>query len=318
MQIYINYIKYSHFVLTLTRCDLTSQSERTLHIVNKKLILGIVAVATVIIALLVMLLRANTQMAEMTEIFTEEKNNLVSDYEELYTEYTDLHTDNDSLSGLLEEQRERVSQLTEELQTLKASNARRIKELQTELTTLRTVMRSFIVQIDSLNTRNTELTKENNEMKGRLASVRRENATLQEQNATLNEKMNVAARLEAKNISVETLNYKDKQTSKIAKIAKIKVGFTLAKNVSAKVGMRNVYVRISRPDGQLLIHSKADTFRYEDSEINYSAHREVEYGGEDTSSYIVYSVDEGELMSGNYETELFADGERIGQTTSKL
>lgn len=285
---------------------------------NKHLVIAAATAAAVIIVLVALLVRSNSQMSEMTQVFSEEKQQLVSDYQDLSVAYDEVHSDNDSLDNLVSEQRARVEQLTEELKTLKASNARRIKELQGELATLRSVMRSFIVQIDSLNATNNVLRQENSEMKGRLASASRENESLQQQNETLSHKVNVASRLEAKSISVQTLNFKDRETDRVAKIAKIKVAFTIAKNVSAEVGERDIFLRLTRPDGQLLFHSKNDTFRFEDSDVNFSARRKVEYGGEDTQAYIIYSVDMGELTGGRYEVELFAGGEVIGGSSFTL
>lgn len=285
---------------------------------NKHLVIAAAAAAVAIIVLAALLVRSNSQMSEMTQVFTEEKQQLVSDYQDLSVAYDEVHSGNDSLDNLVSQQRARVEQLTEELKTLKASNARRIKELQGELATLRNVMRSFIVQIDSLNATNNVLRQENSEIKGRLASASRENASLQQRNETLSQKVTVAARLEAKSINVQTLNFKDRETNKLAKIAKIKVAFTIAKNVSAEVGVRDIFLRLTRPDGQLLFHSKNDTFRFEDSDINFSARRMVEYGGEDTPTYVIYSVDMGELTAGSYEVELFAGGEVIGRSSFSL
>lgn len=289
-----------------------------MKIESKQIKIIAAAAAVVIVALVVLLIRSNSQMAEMTQVFTEERQQLVTDYQDLSVAYEEVHSDNDSLDNLVNEQRARVEQLTEELKTLKASNARRIKELQGELTTLRTVMRSFITQIDSLNASNTALRQENKDIKGKLANVSRERADLQERNETLTQKVTVAARLEAKGISVTTLNAKDRETDKMGKISKIKVSFTIAKNVSAEVGMRDLYIRLTRPDGELLFRSKSDTFKYEDSHINYSAHRQVEYGGEDTPTFVVYNVEMGDLMAGSYEAEIFAGGESIGKAQFKI
>ena len=284
-----------------------------MNITNKQIIIIAAVAAAVIITLAALLVRSNSQMDEMTQVFAEERQQLVTDYQDLSVAYEEVHSDNDSLDNLVSEQRARVEQLTEELKTLKASNARRIKELQGELTTLRTVMRSFISQIDSLNASNNALRAENKDIKGQLANVSRERANLQEQNESLTQKVTVAARLEAKEIVVTPLNMKDRPTDRLSKIAKIRVAFTIAKNVSAEVGLRTLYLRLTRPDGQLLFHSKSDTFRFEDTEINFSACRQVEYGGEDTKTFIVYTVDMGDLMAGGYEAEIFAGGERIGK-----
>ena len=284
-----------------------------MNITNKQIIIIAAVAAAVIITLAALLVRSNSQMDEMTQVFAEERQQLVTDYQDLSVAYEEVHSDNDSLDNLVSQQRARVEQLTEELKTLKASNARRIKELQGELTTLRTVMRSFISQIDSLNASNNALRAENKDIKGQLANVSRERANLQEQNESLTQKVTVAARLEAKEIVVTPLNMKDRPTDRLSKIAKIRVAFTIAKNVSAEVGLRTLSLRLTRPDGQLLFHSKSDTFRFEDTDINSSASRQVEYGGEDTKTFIVYTVDMGDLMAGGYEAEIFAGGERIGK-----
>lgn len=280
---------------------------------NKPTIITIAVAGAVVVVLGILLIRSQSQMAEMTQVFTEEREQLVTDYQDLYAEYDDLHSDNDSLDQLVVEQRARVEQLTEELRTLRASNARRIKELQGELTTLRTVMRSFVVQIDSLNASNNALRQENSQIRGQLESVSRARADLQAQNETLNQQMTVASRLEAKDVKVTYLNDKDRETTRMARIAKIKVSFTLAKNVSAQVGMRDVYLRLTRPDGEVLMHSMNDKFTYEDRELNFSAKRQIEYGGEDTQGSIIYTVDMGELTSGKYDAELFCGGELIGR-----
>lgn len=289
-----------------------------MNVSKKHIIIAGSAVGAIVVALVGLLLHGRSQMAEMTEVFSEERDQLTTQYEDLYVEYDGIKAGNDSLDNLLSEQRARVEQLTEELKTLKASNARRIKELQNELTTLRTVMRSFIVQIDSLNKTNNALREENADIKGRLAEANSARADLKQQNESLNQKVATAARLEANNVVVSTLNAKGRSTSSIAKIAKIKVGFTLAKNISAEVGMRDVFLRITRPDGEVLYYSKSDTFPFEDSAIIFSAKRSVEYGGDDTQSSVVYDVAMGDLMEGDYDVEIFVGGSVAGRTRFSL
>lgn len=286
---------------------------------NKKNLIIIVSVAAVaVISLLVLYLVNRSQMQEMVDVLSEEKVELMTEFEDLYMDYDSLNSNNDELNNRLEMERERVAQLTEELKTVKATNARRIKELQGELTTMRTVMRSFVRQIDSLNTINVQLTKENKDIRSRMAQVNRENDTLMEQNTRLNEQVEIASRLETISVSALGLTFKDKKTSSADRVSKIKVSFVLAKNISAQVGMRNIYLRITRPDGQLLMHSKDDLFTFEDTQLNYSSMRQVEYGGEDTSSYVVYDVDAGELMGGVYDIELFCETGRIGACNLQL
>lgn len=280
---------------------------------KKSTIIIIAAIGVVTLILAGLLIKSHSDMQEMVDVFTEEKETLLNDYQDLYLDYDSLRRYDTDLNEKLDQERERVAQLQEELKTVKATNARRIKELQGELTTLRTVMRTFVVQIDSLNQTNIRLTQENNEMKDQVARVKQSYNALQSQNQSLAQQVEIASRLEAKVTSTDGLTNKEKKTTSISKIAKVVVNFIIDKNVSAQVGMKKVYLRLTRPDGQLLMHSKDDLFKYEDSQINFSAMREVEYGGEETTSYIVYKVDSGELMAGTYDIEIFCQGERIAK-----
>lgn len=255
---------------------------------------------------------SRSEMAEMEEVFTEEKESLILEYNDLYTDFDSLRSNNTELEQKLQQERDRVAQLQDELRTVKASNARRIKELQTELTTMRGVMRSFVFQIDSLNQTNEKLKQENSGMRKQIANAKKAEAELKEQNEALSDKVQLAARLETRNVKGEGITSKEKSTNKIRNAVKLKVSFTILKNITSETGLRTVYLRIERPDGQLLMHSKSDTFRYEDQQLNFSAKRSIEYGGQDTDSYIIYDVDSGELMSGEYRIELFTDGELIG------
>lgn len=286
---------------------------------NKKFIIISAITAFLVIGFLIYLnISSRSEMQEMIEVYTEEKEQLNLEFQDLYLDYDSLKNQNTDLNDEIEKERERVAQLKEELKTVKATNARRIKELQQELTTMRTVMRSFVYQIDSLNLRNVQLTKENNTMRNQVAQVKQSNRELEQRNEALTEKVTIASRLEATGISALCLNYKDKKTSSADKVSKIKISFTLAKNVTATVGKKDIYVRITRPDGELLMHSKNDTFTYESATLNFSATRVIEYGGEEATYYIIYNVDSGELMSGQYEAELFCGGEMIGKCTFSI
>lgn len=285
---------------------------------NQKTIIVTIAAAVLIAVLTILFLRSRSQMQEMVDVLTEEKSTLIVEYQDLYSDFDSLRTNNDDLNQRLELERERIAQLREELKTVKATNARRIKELQQELTSTRAIMRTFVRQVDSLNNINVKLTKENKDMRRQVDRVRQSNDELSRQNEALNEKVEIAARLEAKNIQAVGLNYKEKKTSSAKKVSKIKIDFTLLKNLTALVGMRTVYLRLTRPDGQLLRHSADDVFAFEDGQLEYSASRQIEYGGEDTEAYVVYKADVGELMGGSYEIELFCGGDCIGRGSFSL
>jgi hypothetical protein len=109
-------------------------------------------------------------------------------------------------------------------------------------------------------------------------------------------------------VMVEGRTPSERKTERSGRVGKIRVCFTLLKNVTSPVGMKDFYLRIERPDGQLLMHSRDNTFRHEDTDINYSAMRSIEYGGEEVDVCLFYDADAGELISGEYIADVFADG----------
>lgn len=276
------------------------------------------AIILIIIILGILYIHSRSKMNEFVEVMTEEKMALTLDYQNLAVDYDSLKTNNSMLNEKLEQERERVSNLLEELKTVKATNALKIRELKKELSTLRTVMKNFVVQIDSLNQRNEALTQENKDMRTKVTRIEDSYKVLEKQKETLAAKVEIASKLETANIKAGALTSGDRGTDRISRAAKLQVCFDILKNVSASVGKKDVFLRISRPDGALLMHSIDDKFKFEDSMINFSSKRNIEYGGEDINVCIFYNVDQGELLAGEYTAEIFADGNLIGTTRFKL
>ena len=267
------------------------------------------------------------QRKEMNDIKTqiaieEEKRNLEAEYANLAFEYdrfegSKMLINNDSLINQLENEKLKVQRLQEELKTTKNIDAKRINELKKQLATLRSVMRAYVIQIDSLNALNQKLTAENREVSNKYREATETATQLQKDKEELTQKVSLASKLDAIGISINTLNSKGKNTNRISKIEYIEVNFSIAKNVTAQPGERYVYLRIIKPDNDVLIKNRNDLFVYEDSEINYSAKKLVEYDSEETPVTLYWTVEEY-LYPGVYRMELFADNEKIGEKSITL
>ena len=279
----------------------------------------ILAVAGVLIIVFAILYFSNKkQMEGMVTELNLEKLELTKEYEDLALDYDSLKTNNDTINLMLEHERERIAQLIEEIKTIKATNASKIREYKKELTTLRKVLRNYVVQIDSLNRRNQELAEENKEYRKKYSTIQTSMEVLKEEKEDLKEKVDIASKLELINIEARGLTGKNKETKKSSKVSKIRICFTILKNITAPVGEKDVFVRIQRPDKSLLMHSLDDKFKYEGEEINYSSKRTIEYGGKDLDVCIYYKVDEGELLGGEYLADIFIDGRNVGTVTFEL
>lgn len=275
---------------------------------NRKLIAAAITAGILLVVISLLFIFQNRQLNTIVENLNEEKDILTEEYQSLVMNYDSLQSDNYSINYLLQIERDRVAQLIEEIKTVKATNTAKIREYQKELSTLRGVLRSYIVQIDSLNARNQELTQENLEHRRRYNQIQSSYKQLEEVKAELEQKVTIASRLDVTNTEVTGLTASERKSDRANRVTKIRVCFTVLKNVTSPVGMKDFYLRIERPDGQLLTHSLDDRFRFEDSDINYSAKRSIEYGGEEVDVCIFYNADAGELQSGEYICDIFADG----------
>ena len=278
------------------------------------LIFLIVALAIVSALLVWMNLQQKTEMKEMVELMEFEKEQLEDEYEELAIQFDGYQTQdihNDSLVELLSQEKQRVQDLLEELRITKVTNARRIAELKKELATVRQVMVSYVHQIDSLDRTNKRLVAENQQVKQQYQEAARQAKQLEEERTQLAEVVSRASMLEITHFQMIPLNKRDRKTSIYNQIQKLQFDYTVGRNITNKPGMKTLYMRITRPDGEVMQKSVNDVFSFENSEIAYSVSKDFEYAGEEISGSLYWLVEEI-LQIGWYNADFFVDGELIG------
>ena len=278
------------------------------------LIIGLVVLALCVCALVWMNLQQKTEMKEMVELMEFEKEQLEDEYEELAIQFDgyqtpDIH--NDSLVELLSQEKQRVQDLLEELRITKVTNARRIAELKKELATVRQVMVSYVHQIDSLDRTNKRLVAENQQVKQQYQEVARQAQQLEEERTQLAEVVSRASMLEITDFQMTPLNKRDRKTSIYNQIQKLQFDYTVGRNITNEPGMKILYMRITRPDGEVMQKSLNNVFTFENSEIAYSVSKDFEYAGEEISGSLYWLVEEI-LQIGIYNADFFVDGELIG------
>ena len=253
------------------------------------------------------------QNEEMQELFALEKEELESEYSTFATQYDELKVriTNDSLQQKLEQEKLRTQQLLEELKQTKATDAAEITRLKKELKTVRAVMRSYVMQIDSLNRINEKLTKENRRVTAKYKEASQTISTLNEEKEALSEKVELASQLDALGINMYAAKNNGKKVRKIKNAKKFVLDFTIAKNITATTGEKTIYGRITTPDGNTLTKNSSNVFAYEDREINYSIKKYIEYTGEEQAITLYWDIEEF-LQAGKYIVHIFADGNMIG------
>jgi Tfp pilus assembly protein PilO len=253
------------------------------------------------------------QTSEEKAILENVKSDLEKQLRDMIVEYDSLKTTNDTINGLLNNEQDKIKNLLR----MQATDVEKIRKYQGELETLRKVMRSYIVQIDSLNTRNRELTTENIQVKEQLTSATTQNVELSKEKEILNTKVQLAKVLSAKNIVASPLNKSDKDNTKVNKVAKVKVCFTIRENAVAEAGTKEIFLRILRPDEVVLPAGSGETFEFNAEQVIFSAKRQLEYENKDIDMCIFWDKN-ADLIAGNYTVILYAENYEIGSTTFTL
>jgi hypothetical protein len=253
------------------------------------------------------------QTTDEKAILEDVKSDLEKQLRDMIVEYDSLKTNNDSVNGMLSKEQDKIKNLLR----MQAGDATKIRKYQGELETLRKVMRSYIVQIDSLNTRNRELTTENIQFKEQITTFETQTVELTKEKDVLSTQVQLAKVLSAKNIAVTPQNKSDRENTKVSKVAKVKVCFTVRENAVAATGTKDIYIRIIRPDEVVLPSGNGETFLFNGEQVIFSAKRQLEYENKDIDMCIFWDKN-ADLIAGNYTVILYAENYEIGSATFTL
>jgi len=252
--------------------------------------------------------QSETEKAELER----QRGQLEDELLDIYAQYDSLKSENDTMNLKLVAEQQRIDRLLK----INANNVYKIRMYEKELETIRKVLRSYVVQIDSLNQANIALRTENIEVRRQLQQTEWEKEELTQEKEELTSKVEQASVMAAKDIVITGLNKKSKEKIKVDKIDKLRVCFTIRENTIVSPGPKIIYMRIARPD-DVILTSGVNFFDFEGEQIVYTASREIEYENTDIDLCIFWTND-GQLVVGNYDVSLYAEGNQIGSTTFSL
>jgi len=287
----------------------------------KRKIFIIITAASVVIVILAFAVfyfvrKANEKEAEMAEVvqmMNFEIEQVQREYSNMNQEFEGFTTNikNDSLVKLLQDQKSKIQQLLEELRVTKSTNAKRIAQLRAELASVRKVMIQYVNQIDSLDRENKVLKTENVEVHRKFKAASETVEQLSKEKESLNQVVTRASILEITGFKFTPLSSNNKKTGWFSQTATLQFNYTVAKNITSQPGQKTVYIRIYRPDDEVLTKSPNNVFAFENKNITYSSKKDFEYSGEALNDVIYWKI--GEILpKGKYRVEFFIDGNRIG------
>jgi predicted nuclease with TOPRIM domain len=274
----------------------------------------IIMLSILLIAVVTVFVVQRNENKKILQALNLEKESIQTELTTMMSNYDSIHTNNVSLQSELAGAQTKVKDLLDEVEQVKKVSYDQISQYRKEVTTLRDIMKNYIVQVDSLNRRNEKLVAENMQVKQDFAQSESKNQELAKEKEHLQEKVKMAELLEATELVATGINARGKDAESARRAEQIKVSFVLSKNITAPRGEKVIYIRIQKPNQVLLTKSPDDVFKFEDLKIPYSAKREVTYEGNALPVNIFWDNAGAEFMPGEYTVDVFADGNNIGTT----
>ena len=274
----------------------------------KKIMYALIAVAVILAGTLAFIW---IQKASLVNDLKIEKEELTAQMVELQNDYATLSSDYDTINSQLDSSREEVSQLIERIKKTEATNRSKMRQYEKELGTLRSIMRNYITQIDSLNTLNKQLTADAAAARREAAESKRKSAELSKKVQNLTGQVAAGAVIKARGLRIEAYNSSDKVTDRSSRVVRLLTTLSLVENDLAPKEPVRVYIRIKGPDGSLLTNSEQRTFNFDGEPLICSASREVDYQGKEVELSI-YLNDVVGYVKGIYTVEAYTKDTLLG------
>ncbi len=266
--------------------------------------------------------RTLDQKGNEIELLSDERGELENELQDMLAELDTMETTNDSMKVELAQRKDEIEDLLAKVKDKDYA----IYKLKKETKTLRTIMKGYVVTIDSLNTLNVSLRNENQAVRTTLSQERTKTQKLQKTNENLSSKVALASRLDVQNVRVFGIKVKrdmtGKETDRAKRTDKLRVCFTVDENRVAVKEKKNLYLRIIAPDGGILAAGESEDYKFEFNGVKgyYSDKLQIDYD----QSAKEYCLDwekpseDYEMTSGTYTFFLYAEDYEMASTKYDL
>lgn len=292
--------------------------ERESQLAREKKLKRIMWILVVVaVALVAVLGYVWSQKSSLISELEDEKRDLTEQMESLQNDYATLSSDYDSINSQLDTSRAEVADLLERIKKTNATNRAKMRQYEKELGTLRSIMRNYIVQIDSLNTLNHKLTAEAAAARREAAASKAESAQLSQQVENLTGQVAAGSVIKARGLHIAAYNSSDKVTDRSSRTVRLLTSLSLVENDLAPKGPVRVFIRVKDPDGIILTNSNRSSFTFNGETIVASASRRVDYEGSEVDLSI-YLNDIPEYRKGVYTVEAYTEQAFLGKSELML
>jgi hypothetical protein len=285
---------------------------------NYRLITGSLVVA---IAVLSVVSFTNQQSIQAHQQFLEQEKKLVEiELSQMIKQYDEVSVTSNLISSQLEQAKNDAKITLDSLRLLK-SDLSVISKVRRHVSTLQSKNSILFKTIDSLNLVTNNLYNKNLLVSNELQEQRLANNSLLEKNKKLSNTLEKASVLTANSFHATAYNNlfgKTLVTSKASNAERIEVCFTIAENVLALKGEKDIYIQIVNPKNNVFADKGAINFG--ESSLIYSLKKMITYENQviDVCLNIDAEKDDQPLIAGTYFITVFNKDRKLGSTQLHL
>ncbi len=250
--------------------------------------------------------------AQLNIALQHELDSVLEDYFNFKIEYDSVLADKDSI----------IQANAAEIQGLIARQADYYR-IRRQLNLLQEITQNYVKEIDELYTENRVLRAENVQMREEIRQVQRRTTELVADKQVLESKVEEASALRAYQIETSSFRIRGRdreyETDRANRVEQIRVCFVIGENPIIPAGSYNVYMRIAKPDGEILRISDTDaySFIHQGDTLQYSVAGAINYMNREKRTCLTWVRNE-EFGPGIYHIALYTDGNQLGNTALEL
>ncbi len=294
---------------------------------NRKylIIIGILALLCVVLG--VMQFQNRTEIITRTETVSNleiEQLQLKNELQDMLIQYDTVNVNNERLNAEILGQQEQIKEMLKQIEKHK-DDAYIMSKLKKETATLREIMKGYLVTIDSLNTMNVTLKKDNQNLVTELSQTKTQKQQLESSKKDLETIVATGSVLNATGITSVGLRVRNNgnqvEVNRANKTEAVRTCAKIGENRISQAGKKVLYLRIITPDGVVLESTDGSdaSFEFDGVSGKYSVKRNIDYDNQAQEVCIFYNVNDPEtLPTGQYIVQLYEAGMLIGKSTIDL
>lgn len=260
-----------------------------------------------------MIEQRNTAMLQVDSVSTS-RDDLQKEYDAALVRLDDLVSKNTELNSQIQNSNGEVAKLKQQIDGImrnKNATEKDLKKARQLINTLNHTVRSYEDQIAELKGENEHLTTQNQSLTQERDSTVTENQSLKRVGSVLH-----ASNIRMIPIDLRRNGSKEKETTKARRVDVLRILFDIDENRIAESGNKEIFLRITGPDGMLLsnaAYGSGMTTTEQGERIGYTLSREILI----TKSEMLKDVavdwkQDSDYRRGSYLIELYHQGFRIG------